>query len=338
MPGGVVRVSAPAHLHAGNPDLHGGYGRLYGTLGVAITEPRLEVEIEESDDYAVELSGEAASLLDSYVYKVERYVSTAERFLRTAADLAGCRGLRLKVERVIPPWVGLGGLTPLALAIASAASRLCNPIDIRDAAIAMGRSTISGLGFYSFTNGGLIFDGGFVAGEDHIPPLVFRAEVPLDVVAVVYASPLGLASRVAGLKEREREVLRRMPRMDPGFADRVSRMLLMGVLANAADGRWREAFRWLGEFNRALGEYWAEKQGSIYCCVEVEKAIAAMIEAGAWGAGQSSWGPTVYAFTEPSIAEEVLRAAVRLLRSNGPLLAGIARVDNRGAVIRGPNG
>lgn len=336
MPGGVVRVSAPAHLHAGNPDLHGGYGRLYGTLGVAITEPRLEVELEESDNYTVELSDEAVSLLDSYVYTARRYVATAERFLRVIADLAGCRGLRLKVERVIPPWVGLGGLTPLALAVASAASRLCNPIDLRDAAISLGRSTISGLGFYSFINGGLLFDGGFVVGEEHVPPLVFRADVPSDVVAVVYVSPLGLASRIVEFKEKEYEVLRKMPKMDPEFADSVSRMLLMGVLANAADGRWRDAFKWLGEFNRVLGEYWAEKQGSVYCCTEVEDAIAAMLEAGAWGAGQSSWGPTVYAFTEPNKAEEVLGAAVSLLRSKGPLLAGIARVDNRGAVIQGP--
>lgn len=41
-----IKVEAPAHLHAGNMDLNGELGRVYGTVGFTINCPRVVVKVE----------------------------------------------------------------------------------------------------------------------------------------------------------------------------------------------------------------------------------------------------------------------------------------------------
>ena len=43
--GGAVRVVAPARLHLGFLDLHGGLGRKFGSLGVTLEEPRTALTV-----------------------------------------------------------------------------------------------------------------------------------------------------------------------------------------------------------------------------------------------------------------------------------------------------
>jgi len=316
---GYVEVSAPSHVHAGNPDIHGGLGRLFGTLGLALREPRLRVRVWRSPGEPAARGPESGAALE---------------FARLYSRLAGC-SLGVEVLEAIPRGVGLGGTTPLALSIAVAAFSLCGwRASLEEAALAAGRARVSGLGFHTFRVGGLIFDGGFRPGRRRVPPLVFRADVP-DSVAVVVALPEGLVERVKRFKEREEELLREPPRMDEWMAERASRIVLMGVLANAAAGEWREALHWLARFNRELGEYWARWQGGAYCCGEVEAIIDGLEAAGAWGAGQSSWGPTVYAFTGAREAAGLAREAERLLeRHAGGGRVWVTRASNVGARVR----
>lgn len=316
MPATVV-VSAPSHVHVGNIDLHGGVGRLYGTLGFALQEPRLVVRV---------------SLADSFEASGPRREESI-RYARAACEAAGCRGLRVVVEREIPAHVGLGSTTPLALSIALAASVLTGSrVDLEGYALSVGRSSVSGLGFHAFTRGGFIVDGGYPAGGrgSEVPPLIFRAHVP-PRVAVVVVLPTALTGRVAEVKAREDEVLESMPPMDEGFAARNARLVLMGVLPAMARGRYEEAARLLHKLNSGLGDYWASRQGGRYCCSEVEGLINALLEAGAWCACQSSWGPTVYSLVDYKASGKLASRAERYLDEIGGGKVWVTRVDNRGA-------
>ncbi|KXA88613.1 hypothetical protein AKJ62_04825 [candidate division MSBL1 archaeon SCGC-AAA259D14] len=51
---GEVTVRAPAHLHAGNFDLAGDLGRLYGTVGFAIEDPSLEIVVRKGEGISTE--------------------------------------------------------------------------------------------------------------------------------------------------------------------------------------------------------------------------------------------------------------------------------------------
>ncbi|MCE4601726.1 MAG: hypothetical protein F7B18_00925, partial [Desulfurococcales archaeon] len=195
-----------------------------------------------------------------------------------------------------------------------------------------GRGLVSALGVYSFIHGGFIVDGGFRPGSEKVPPLVFRATVPSRYKMII-ALPEAPVEEILKVKEREDEVLESMPRMPEELAMKASRIALMGIIANAAEGDWREAGRWITRFNRLLGEYWADRQGGTYCCREAGEVIDKMLDMGALLAGQSSWGPTVYGLFPEDLAPKAVGEVRRLLDSLGGGRVWITRVDNRGAVL-----
>ncbi len=315
-------VSAPAHLHAGNIDMHGGLGRLYGTLGFTISQPRLVAVFEPCSQPRVRGPGGAARLMED-----------ALELLRSSYGLPG---LCAKVLQSIPRGVGLGATTATVLAAATAYNTLFDAgISLEDAALLAGRSTVSGLGFHSFRLGGALLDSGFPVGcRTCIPPLIARYELPASwrFVAVVPSRAVPLVREV---KEMEDKVLSTMPPMDSREAEKLSRLLVMKLLPALAEHDLPTLLEALTEFNSRLGaEYWAAVQHGTYCCPLAEEA-AEIMKRHAGGAAQSSWGPTVYTIV-PSASEaarlaEMLRA---WLSSRGGGSLYISPPDNRGAVVR----
>jgi len=312
-----VHVSAPAHVHVGNIDIHGGLGRLYGTVGFALEQPRLRVTIEAGEGTRVEGTSNGA------------FRKYAELFSEQYSI-----GLHVRVYEEIPPHVGLGATTPIALAIGYAAAVIAGVRDpsLNEIASVAGRSTVSALGFYSFIHGGFIVDGGFRVGARMIPPLVYRREVPASLYMVVALPRVPKLGEILRLKEREDEVLASMPPMSEDMAARNARILAMGILPSAAEGDWEGLGKWLTRLNSGLGDYWEVEQEGRYCCAEVARAVQEYIEAGALCACQSSWGPTVYALVERSKLESVVKVADSLVEMYGGQ-RWATRVDNVGARI-----
>ncbi len=315
-----VEITVPSHVHAGNPDLNGGMGRLYGTLGYALEEPRLYITAETGGTGVWGARREDVSKI---------YNMLSERY--------GC-DLKFKVHEEIPPHVGLGSTTALYLSFAQAFDILCGNArtPIVELAKLTGRGSPSGLGLYTYMYGGMLYDGGIRPGSREPPPLVFRAEVP-GWYRLVVLLPEQLQVKAARYKKLESEgLLDRPPKMDEAAADRASRMVLVGVLSNAADSRWMEAFTWSGRFNRYLGSYWSRWQGGIYCCSEVEEIVSELESLGLVGVSQSSWGPVVYGFVDERATNTrlVSARASRVLEKYGGGRVWITRVDNRGARVR----
>ncbi|HZM27218.1 MAG TPA: hypothetical protein VFB89_07665, partial [Gemmatimonadales bacterium] len=108
-PDASVYVEAPARLHFGVLDLHGGLGRRFGGMGAAIPTPSLLLEATRAGE--VECEGADA----------DRAVGFARRIL---AHHGQRDGVHLRIHRAIPPHVGLGSGTQLALAVARAVAEL----------------------------------------------------------------------------------------------------------------------------------------------------------------------------------------------------------------------
>ncbi len=310
-----VRVSAPSHVHLGNPDLNGATGRLYGTLGFTLLEPRAEIE---------------ATLGEG---RCEGCRSDLEELMHRLQEVFECR-INVRVKREIPAHVGLGSTTSLYLGLAHSYSLLCGrQMSVKDMARLTGRGRISALGVYSYIHGGFIVDGGFRLDDKRdIPPLIFNARIPENLRFVV-ALPASPIERILRIKEREDQILETLPRMEERMAEYLSRIVLMGIIPYAAEGDWESAGRYATLFNRALGEYWGEKQGGIYCCRESESLIRLMEENGALLVAQSSWGPTVYGLVEEKRAPEILAKVERALRDLGGGQAWVTPPDNRGARV-----
>ncbi|MCE4601351.1 MAG: GHMP kinase [Desulfurococcales archaeon] len=312
-----VEVSAPSHVHVGNIDIHGGLGRLYGTIGFALEEPRLRTRICSSRK-GVRVSGSERA-------EFKRYLKLFAK--RYKLDL------KVEVLEEIPAHVGLGSTTPIALSIGYATALLSGdePV-LEEIAGLAGRSTISGLGFYTFKTGGFIVDGGFKPGSTRVPPLIFRTPLPRSL-SIVYAVPARPVPRILELKAREDAILREMPSMDEEMAMRNARLLAMGILPAAAEGDWRGLGEYLYRLNKGLGEYWASRQGGIYCCSEVDEIIDYFIRGGAFCACQSSWGPTAYALVPSKRRDPLYHGLTKLLEKLGGGIHGVTSVDNDGARV-----
>src|SRR5262245_30299308 len=100
----LVRVRAPARLHFGFLDLEGGLGRRFGSLGMALEAPSIELGLADAAQLQVE-----ATEPD----RLRRYAEEAVRFLGVPA-----RG-RLILRSSIPAHAGFGSGTQLALSVAA---------------------------------------------------------------------------------------------------------------------------------------------------------------------------------------------------------------------------
>ncbi|WP_297470908.1 beta-ribofuranosylaminobenzene 5'-phosphate synthase family protein [Thermococcus sp.] len=313
----MIRISAPAHLHTGNPDLSGDMGRLYGTVGFAIETPRLEIEVKEADR---DTSNDKDAL----------------RFLKRFRKSYDFPPVEVTVKSYIPKWVGIGFHTTLALSLGTAVSELYNlNLSLEDVAFAMKRGLITALGFYALKVGGFIYEGGFPVDrrEKVVPPLIFRGEMPDDWLFVV-AIPETPRKALAEVRRREDEILDNLKKMPPGLADRLSRIVLMKILPAFVERDIKTFGEGLYQFNHLLGEFWSDYQENVYCCDLVNEGIRLMLDK-AYCACQTSWGPTFYALVEGKTQAERLKFLVEdFLRENGD--GGevfITRADNRGMVV-----
>lgn len=311
---GAVRVEAPARLHFGFLDLHGGLGRRFGSIGLAIDAPSLALSARRAARPSVE--GPEAD-------RVRGYVRAAAAHLGRGEDVA------VTVERVIPAHAGFGSGTQLALAVAAAMARLSGePFAPEAFAATLDRGNRSGVGLRAFTEGGLIVDGGRGA-DGGPPPVIARLPYPEAWRIVLILDP-GMAG-VHGT--REVEAFRDLPRFPEAQAAEICRIALMQVLPAVALAEPQGFGAGITRIQTLIGDHFAPHQGGRYASAAVAEALASIAAQGVPGYGQSSWGPTGFALMA---SEAEARALVAGLDRGGPLRFVIARGRNSGASVTGP--
>ena len=316
-------VVVPAHLHAGNMDLTGDLGRLYGTAGFTIDYPRTVIEVVKSD--TITITGEDTTNAENYAH------AFIERF-----NIEG--GIAVDVRETIPKHLGMGSQTALALSIGHAISELYHrPIDIEEMAIALGRSDIVALGLNSFQTGGFIVDGGYRTAEKgrRIPPCLFRYPIPEDWLFVV-CIPRKPIPEILKIKENEEEILNNLKPMPEQMSDRLSRIMLMQVMPSIMEHDIQTFGKYITAFNSRLGSFWEEFQdGNTYCDPVVESGINILLENGAYGACQTCWGPTFYGIVDNGETARTLVTKLEdLLETHGGGDVFCTQGNNEGAVIR----
>jgi beta-ribofuranosylaminobenzene 5'-phosphate synthase len=309
-----VRVIAHARLHLGFLDLHGGLGRKFGSIGVTLEEPRTVLTVHRGASFAV--SGPSA----------QRARQIALRLM----DGLGLSGpFEIALEEAIPEHAGLGSGTQLALALGAALSR-CSGLAVEPRRIARlaRRGARSGIGIGAFETGGVIVDGGRAEDEDGPPPIVSRLEFP-DAWRVLLLAD----SKGGGLHgSEEYEAFRLLPQFPERLAADLCRLVLMQALPALGEAdlpRFGEA---VTELQRRVGDYFAPVQGGRFSSPHVAAALAWLEAAGVAGFGQSSWGPTGFAFAaSPGEGAALMAEAER--RWGGSLRFRLVRGRNRGAEI-----
>jgi beta-ribofuranosylaminobenzene 5'-phosphate synthase len=292
---GAVRVVAPARLHLGFLDLNGDLGRRFGSIGLAIDRPATELMLTRSRQF------------DAEGPDAERALAA----LRRLAEMLGLTGTyRLKVASAIPSHAGLGSGTQLALAVGTALLTLEGiERDMSDIAGILDRGARSAIGMAAFQTGGFIVDGGRGAA-DRQPPILMRADFPDAWRILLLIDPR--ATGVHGKAEAT------------AFAD----------LPPLPEGDIAAFGAAVSEIQSIIGGYFAAAQGGgPWASPAVGRIAQKLKSAGAYGIGQSSWGPTGFAFTpSKEIAERLYISSIEAARAEGLDIL-IARGRNRGATV-----
>ncbi len=310
----AVRVSAPARLHLGFLDLAFDMGRRFGSLGLAIDWPVTVVEIAPAPRLIAK--GPDAE-------RARSTVATLAEKLRLDANVA------VTVAQSIPAHSGFGSGTQLALATAAAFCTLHGlPFDARAIAALLARGGRTSIGIEAFAQGGVLLDGG-IGRAGGLAPLLARVPFPEEwrVLLVLDSSSAGLHGPAEGHAFREAAPF------PPASADHLCRLALLKALP-ALSERDIDAFGGaVAAMQKVLGDHFAPMQGGgRFTSRKVEEALT-ILEAQGIGIGQSSWGPTGFAFL-PSEAEALrLRDALAMRFEDPDLAFVVCRARNSGARI-----
>jgi beta-ribofuranosylaminobenzene 5'-phosphate synthase len=287
-----VQVTTTARLHLGFLDLAGDLGRRFGSIGLAIDGFETRLELREALSF--EVLGE------------ER-----ERAAQIARRIAETLGLdtrkKLIISNAIPAHAGLGSGTQLALAIAAAFRRLAGlPLDAREDARLLDRGARSGVGVALFERGGLAVDAGRGPNTE-VPPAVAWMNFPRDWRILLILDP-----RVEGAHdEEERQAFAGLPRFSADAASEICRCTLMQILPGAAETDLEAFGDGVATIQEILGDHFAPVQGGgRFGSAPVGRVAARLKALGARGIGQSSWGPSGFAFaSDPDHAQFLAQRA-----------------------------
>lgn len=311
-----VVVKTPARLHLGLIDMNGDLGRMFGGLGVGINHPNVIVEAKTAGD--LQITGKEVDMAKALV----------DRF---SSAYHVQPNVYLHVAETITSHVGLGSGTQLSIAVAVALAKVLNvKASVPELAVAMGRAKRTSVGTSIFQWGGFVVDGGKNIKTQAYPPLLYRQPFPLEWRFVI-----AVPNQHKGLSNSEEnhafDKLAVMPSLDVAQICRLTMLKLLPAIAEHDIECFGDA---LTKIQVLTGQHFAQAQGGVYSSPVAAECIEFLKSTGAYGVGQSSWGPALYAVVKQKQAKEVLSKVKAYLRRGVGGEAFIAKANNRGATIK----
>jgi beta-ribofuranosylaminobenzene 5'-phosphate synthase len=324
-----IVVNTPCRIHVSLIDMHGGSNRVDGGIGITLDEPGILLEVQQSP--AIRVTG-----CDT---------PTGERLNAIASEVlsqihAGA-AVSIHVRSLYPAHTGLGSGSQLALATARAICELYGKkVPVTELAQLAGRGGTSGIGTAAFEHGGFIIDGGhrFGPGGDKTdfrpssasrgirpPPVIARHDFPQDW-KILLATPC-LPAGASGVKEID--IFRQHCPVPLGEVQALCHEVLMRMLPGIVEhdlelfGSSINTVQTLGFKKVELGLQPPEVAG----------LLDIMREAGAPGAGLSSFGPTVYAVGDTGM-NTIGQAARSFMKDHSGGTTVVTTARNTGAAVR----
>jgi beta-ribofuranosylaminobenzene 5'-phosphate synthase len=310
----MLSITTPSRLHLALIDMNASIGRVDGSIGLTLDEPGIKISATRYD--IVEITGKSEH--------IERMINSA------MALLPDGEGIRISIEKDYPSHIGLGSGTQAALAAGMAVNALYDlGLSIYEVAVKVGRGGTSGIGVATFENGGFILDGGHKFSEkkaflpsaaSKLPPapVLVRRDFPgWDIVVAV-------PEQKGASQTNEVNIFQKVCPVPLHEVEKLSHVILMQLLPALAE----EDIVTFGKSINAIQKLGFKKRE-----VELQPVSKALMQIlrddGAFGAGMSSFGPTVYAFGED--ADDLKKIAEDFLGGKGQVF--ITKGRNEGARI-----
>lgn len=310
-----IYIEAPARLHLGFLDLDGGLGRRFGSVGLTLNEIATKIIARPADELRV--IGDPSG-------RVQKY---AEQFIAYKGLSGGCE---LEVVEQILGHSGLGSGTQLAIAVGTAIAKFFH-IETNSAEIAvlLHRGARSGIGIGAFDHGGFLVDAGRNANSE-VPPIISRLDFPSNWRAI-----LTFDQGQKGLHGQDEDAsFATLPEFSEETAAKLCHRVVMQILPAVCEQNIDVFNQGIYELQCCIGEYFASAQGGRYTSAAVAEANTFLESLGVKGVGQSSWGPTGFAFVDSETQAHVLLKKLQTtFGNNKDLYFKIVSGRNSGAVV-----
>lgn len=279
-----LALRTPSRLHFGLLSWGSESDRQFGGVGLMVEAPGMTILAEPAEAWAA--SGPLAGRVLDFANRVSRLLSSRGTLVNP---------ISFEVVKASPEHVGLGVGTQLGLAVARIISEMAGhrSPSIAQLAELSGRGLRSGIGLHGFDQGGLIVDGGRV-GPGGVPPLIARLDFPSEWSVLVLIPRLESGLHGSG----EVRAFAELPPSPDSLTDRLCRLVLLGLLPALVERDLTRFGEALEEIQRRVGQGFAPAQGGSFLRPELKEIADELRSQGLLGIGQSSWGPTLYAFSE----------------------------------------
>jgi beta-ribofuranosylaminobenzene 5'-phosphate synthase len=313
----MIKITTPSRLHITLIDLNGALGRIDGSVGLTLDFP--SVKIHAREDTKLSVSGTT---------RFSKRIRDAASAILTRHNVDG---IAIEVVDEYPPHVGLGSGTQIALAVGTAISELyglgLEPISI---AKLTGRGGTSGIGVAAYESGGFIVDGGHKGKTDFLPssasgkygpaPVIVRHDFPNWTIILAIPNLRGASDK------REVNAFQKSCPLPLVEIQALSHVILMEMLPAVIE-QDIESFGRSIDRVQTIGFKRRELELQPFCA----DLVRFMRENGAFGAGMSSFGPTVYGIADGA---ELQTAVNRYLDETIGGEVYVVKARNSGAYVR----
>lgn len=303
-------------------DPSGVSGRKYVSIGLVIEDFDAILEIKKNnilsitgdkcDDEIKNFIGKIICLLNDH-FKIHHFYSV--------------------VIRNLPPrHSGFGSGTQLALAISKAYSHINSlSCSVRELSNIIKRGNRSGIGIAGFEFGGFLVDGGKSQAFNLPPPLINRVSFPDEwrIVLVLQRDKKGLYGKL------ENQVIESLPfvnKTDSSFLCQETFLKILPAIIEKNFSLFSEGLTTIQDFMGKL--FYVPHGNSYFSSKEVGKLLKWLENNFETSVGQSSWGPTGFAFFESNeLAVKALNLAKSKKIINNKIEVVIVKAKNTGFKI-----
>jgi beta-RFAP synthase len=122
-----------------------------------------------------------------------------------------------------------------------------------------------------------------------------------------------------------------MPAIEVG---KICRLIMLKLLPALPENDIQSFGEALTEIQRIVGDTFAPAQGGRFSSSPTSECIKFLLQEGVYGAGQSSWGPTVYGVVKNEQAKVIRTRVQAFLNKSVGGEVFVAKANNRGAAIK----
>ena len=278
-------LNSPARIHLGFLQLDPTADRIFGSLGLTISNFQTIIKVNDSRKFVVDGSNEK---------EIMRVITKFKKLF----TLKACR---LSVLNSIPPHSGLGSGTQLSLNVGTILTKFSNlNLSTEDIAKILNRGKRSGVGIGSFKRGGFIVDGGKPRKSKNIPTVIFNSKWPKNWKIILLFD-----SKITGIHgEKEIKEFKRITNIRKKFSKENCQAILLKIIPSLIERDFQNFCEGIQKIQENTSEVFFKSQGGKYTSKKIEKIFNFLKRNGYKGYGQSSWGPTGFIFCENSQSQK----------------------------------